>query len=998
MEPTSRGGHGGPHLHDRCTLISTLLGRWRTQCPTEGGKIEMQSKHAARTTSGTAPIATRLIVVLVAIATLATVVAFSQPASAAQGSVEGLVQIREGGVTSPFPDVEVQVLDGSAIVATATSAPDGSYSIVVEEGSYTLRATPPDGSGLVATQQAITVGPDVVTRVDVLFEVVESRVALTGVVVGPDGQPVAGADVELRGIQFSDGATTSTDSTGTFVLQVLPRTYRFLEIDAGGADGRFPDSYRVRADDLEITDAVTFTVQLPTFDVTISTVDAVTGESVAAQIGASSRSDAGGPTILGRPSEVRATFLAVEVPSGEITVPLGPGTGTVSATAAGYESVFGRSFSVGTTDELTIEMNPLPEPTTFVGRVVDRNGLTISGATLIGRRGDLGTSDTDGMFRVEDTAVADDGVGRFGVVGAGATATLPSSWMMESTVVPHPAGTTIDLGDIVVPTRDVEFRIVDPDGVAVPKAFFVGNQFNNAFPSNAPVALGSFPGVGQSSYANDIVADDDGRLRMQLFDAAGYRLSFRAPFTDSCAYSDYVLQNITSSTFDVTDDSPIVVELGGSRCDAVEPLTAPVSGTLLVVGEPTNPSTSVTFSSSAQTSPSGGFLAQVTEGGWGMRVFFAGQPGVLPQLRLQSNGTVVTVADTNRIDLGTFDVPLSDLTVTVLTADGRPIEGVDVSTSNWSLSVPVQVNGFAFSGTSVFFGPATRSPGSPTTGADGTATLPLLAGGSYDIRFDPPPGYEPLVRRNVQLLPQGNALLVQLAYPHDPPVATITVDGTLASPGVFDDPVMVSVDATAAPGFAPESIVVTVDGGDPFLYSAPFEVTGGGEHTITAQVTDTGSVTGPPAIRTFDIVSTTDTTAPDTTAPDTTAPDTTAPVTTSVPPDTTAPDTTAPVTTAPVTTSVPPDTTAPDTTAPVTTSVPPDTTAPESAAPDTVAGAPPDTSTPVPTPDPALTPVGKLPGTGSAPPLALVGLFTILGLVLLVLSRRPSLSRTTTDS
>jgi hypothetical protein len=222
----------------------------------------MQSRHAARTTNNGASIATRLIVVLAAIAALASTVAFSEPATAAQGSVEGLIQIREGGVISPFSDVVVQVLDGSAVLATATSGLDGSYSIAVEEGSYTLRATPPDGSGLAATQQAITVGPDAVTRVDVLFEVVESRVALTGVVIGPDGQPVVGAGIELRGIQFSDGATTSTDSTGTFVLQVLPRTYRFLEIDAGGNDGRFPDGYRVTADDLEITEAASFTVQL----------------------------------------------------------------------------------------------------------------------------------------------------------------------------------------------------------------------------------------------------------------------------------------------------------------------------------------------------------------------------------------------------------------------------------------------------------------------------------------------------------------------------------------------------------------------------------------------------------------------------------------------------------------------------------------------------------------------------------------------------------------
>jgi hypothetical protein len=928
----------------------------------------MQSQHAAPTTDDGTPFATFLIAALVVVAALAMTVSFGKPAAAAQGSVEGVVQIREGGVTSPFVGVDVQVLDGATLVATAVSGADGSYSVTVEEGTYTLRAVPPDSSGLAATQQTIVVKPDAVTRVDILFEVVESRVRVSGVVTGPDGEPVTGARVELLGPEPGDGGSTITDTAGAFVLQVLPRTYTRLQIDAGGVDERFSDRYLLNVRNLAITEAASFTVQLPTYDVTIETTDADTGDTVGAEISTFSTSSSGGPTVLGLPSEIRAALFSVYVPSGRIIVPLGPGSAQASASAPGYDDVTDLRFTPETTPTLTIKMAPVPEAgvTNFVGRVVDRNDDPVTGVEIRGQRaGTLGRTGLDGTFTVEDDSVLGNGTGFLQLLHFNySAAQLPNFWQMGSDAVPHAAGATIDLGDIVVPTRLVEFSIVDPDGVPVPKAFFDEREFNT-FTSRAPVTLSSYQGRGQSSYTNGILADDEGRLRMQLFDSAGpasrdsYTLGFAPPRrTDTCAFSNYVLQS-TLWSFEVAGDTQITVVLDGPRCDRVAPPTAPVSGTLLVAGEAIGRSAFVGFDGvegfvGTDTEPSGAFVADVLEGDNEMIVASEGDPGneIWPVLRLRSVGSVVKVANTDPIDLGTFDVPLADLTVTVRTPDGRPIEGVDVSTVKSALpTVEFQMNGFAFTGTSEF-------PGSPTTGADGTATLPLLPGGSYDIRFEPPAGYEPLVRRGVQLLPQGNALLVQLTYPHAPPTATITVDGTSASAGVFDDRVTVSIEATAAPGFAPQSIAVSIDGGDPFPYTSPFEVSGGGEHTITAQVTDTGSVTGPPAIRTFEIVSNTDDD----------------PESTPDQPDISTPD--QPDTPAPSTSDTP--------TVPTIVAEPSDPTPPIGTSPD-------------PTTETTSGPVGILPATGSDSPLAPAAVASLLGVALLALSRRPSPSRKATN-
>lgn len=796
---------------------------------------------------------------------------------AAEGSVAGTVEVRESGVTSPFEGVTVRLLDGvGAVVAETLSGADGTYTLTAEEGSYTLEAEPPDASGLTPTTQSVTIAGGTETPADILFVIDETRVPVTGTITGLDGMPVAGARVVVNIPGDPDpGDVGDTDAAGAFSLEVLPGREYAVTVVANDVDERFPGNYRLtRRELLQIDAATSFDLVLPTYDVTFSIEELGTGAPIPVASFYASSSTFTGPAILGVPSRIEAqqgaSVVPVTVTGGTITVPLGPGSGSATASADGYLPAT-EVFTPESTPAVTLALEAEPEPgtTIFTGRVLDRDGSPIGGAEILGiRPGGLGTTLGDGTFEVEDDSAPNDGTGRLIVRSFGGTG-LPDFWEIGSTQVPHPDGQVIDLGDIDVPTNPVTFTVVDPDGIPVPGAFWDARGFNQ-FPRTNAVDFAGYPGFGATQYRSSIQVDADGQLEMELFatDGSGpfdlYQLEFSPPPEDTCEFSRYRLRSTTVSVA-VSGPTDVTVELEANLDDPCPggPTvpTTPISGRLLLGGESIE-RVFLGFITEGDrtgfaTGADGGFAGDIPEGNHDMDVIWLGDSITWPELRLASTETVVSASGREPIDLGTFDVPLADLTVTVRTVDGRPIEGVSVSTmdglkNSGGILVPrlptvgFEMNGFQFEGTSEF-------SGSPSTGPDGVATLPLLPG-DYDLRFEPPSGFEPLEREDVTVSEVGGSLLVQLAYPHDPPTAAIGVTGDEVSSGVFRTSALVTITASAADGFSPDVVEVSVDGGAPFTYSGPFEVTGVGTRTITAQVTDDGSVTGPPTTADFEIV------------------------------------------------------------------------------------------------------------------------------------------------
>ncbi len=405
-------------------------------------------------------------------------------------------------------------------------------------------------------------------------------------------------------------------------------------------------------------------------------------------------------------------------------------------------------------------------------------------------------------------------------------------------------------------------------------------------------------------------------LTLQLFQNTGatgflrqYDLQFEPPTgVDSCDFSRYNLAG-DNVAFDVAGPTAVEAVLGTDIdqpfCDGVGPTPTVVGGTVTLAGS-VGGRVFVGFTDDSagrtgvEADAAGAFSAELFDGEFTMDIQRRFPTDVLPELDIESNDPVVVIGSDDDggdagppfdgggllvapleigaldpIDLGTFDVPLQDLVVTVVTVDGRPIPGVAVSTPT-APEVTFEMNGFSFTGTSSF-------PGSPSTDVNGLATLPLLPG-TYELRYTPSTGGFVPFTNTVTVGATGSSIQVQLAYPHDPPTAAITPSGTSAGVDTFEDLVTVTVEPEAFDGFDVASTLITVDGGTPTPYTGPFAVTGLGPHTITAQVTDTGSVTGPPVTRTFTIVAgappvtVQDPTVPDPTLPDPTVPDSITPV------------------------------------------------------------------------------------------------------------------------
>ena len=834
------------------------------------------------------------------------------PVEAVAGSVEGIVQLRDAGVTEVFEGVTMTLTEGSspggAVVDTVTTIADGTYSLSVEEGIYTLRAEPPDSFGLTPTSRAVTVDPAGTTTENFLFTIVETKLTVSGVITGPTGSPIVGASVDLTGPDVADGGSAITDAAGAYSIEVLPRVFR-VGVNVSTIDP-FPDRYSLFATGVSINADTTLDIQVPGSTVTIDVVDDATGSPVTALVTASSRQP--GPTILGVASTLNSELDQVSV-SGSIEVVLAPGgTASAGATAAGYFPA-SEGFALPDTSTVTLRLVPEPDPdqTRLTGRLLDPDRNPVAGAqVLVDNPDPQPGTDANGEFDVVADAPLGGGPSwvelRSPSLGAGSTA-LPPLWQIRSTNVPHPEGGQTAIGDIVLDAEPVTINVVDPDGAAVPAAYFDASNFP-VFPW-APAPFGPYSGEALTRYASDITSNSAGTMALRLIDNTGasglfseYQMTFAPPVgVDTCEFSAYNLVD-TDWNFDVSGPTTVTVEMKADqdnpRCDGgpLVPETT-VTGTLLLDGTPvervfpgfnTIDAAGGKIRVGSETDPSGAFAADVIDGDHEMDVFWTFPTDVWPELRLRSDETVVAIdnaTDPGPIDLGTFDVPLVDLAVTVLTPDGRPIPGVKVSTPKFP-TVSFQMNGFNFTGTSSF-------PGSPSTGGSGEATLPLLPG-TYDLRFTPAAGFVPFTLENVVLPPSGAGVQVQLAYPHAPPTAVITPTGTSTGVDTFEGTVMIEVAAEAFAGFAVDSVMVSVDGATATEYAGPFPVSSLGGHTIVVQVTDDGSVTGPPVTRSFTIVQATVPTEPTVTPTEPTVTPTEPTVTPTSPTSQPSPPTTVP--------------------------------------------------------------------------------------------------------
>jgi hypothetical protein len=126
---------------------------------------------------------------------------------------------------NPIAGAAVTFRPASGQVTSATTASDGTASVVLAPGSYSVTMYYANGDQT-KTLQVTANGPNAVSF---------STVAVTAAISDPDSTDLAAASVAHAGNTGTFGPKTAVDSTtGQVTFQVLPGTNTFTAYDAGG--------------------------------------------------------------------------------------------------------------------------------------------------------------------------------------------------------------------------------------------------------------------------------------------------------------------------------------------------------------------------------------------------------------------------------------------------------------------------------------------------------------------------------------------------------------------------------------------------------------------------------------------------------------------------------------------------------------------------------------------------------------------------------------------
>ncbi len=157
------------------------------------------------------------------------VVLLALPGAAFAGSLTGVVT---DSTNAPVANVQIELQQGGATLASTSSAANGTYSFAsVADGTYNIIATPPAASGFSPATlpnrviSGATTGDIVLVKAAVLFKV-------TGTITNADGSPVDNMQVYIYG--GPTPRTVYTDANGKYeALNVENGTYSIRLIKSG---------------------------------------------------------------------------------------------------------------------------------------------------------------------------------------------------------------------------------------------------------------------------------------------------------------------------------------------------------------------------------------------------------------------------------------------------------------------------------------------------------------------------------------------------------------------------------------------------------------------------------------------------------------------------------------------------------------------------------------------------------------------------------------------
>ncbi|MGH7204523.1 MAG: carboxypeptidase regulatory-like domain-containing protein, partial [Candidatus Levyibacteriota bacterium] len=737
------------------------------------------------------------------------------------------------------------------IVPPVTSANDGTGSYTVTEipsGTYDIKVTAPSGStfnSILAVGQSISSN----TVLNFIFAP-NGKVTLSGTLYDSTNTPVPNATIKLVVPNSSTQvATTTTNASGFYSLTANSGNYG-IDITGSSNTPNLPSQYEVGTGIYSAGTAYSLTqskitnIKIPVKQVTVYLQDSSGNSLPNFKVRTNYPSLTSGvvfsPDITNGSASTGYTVTStfpVSDNSGNVTFWLVPMTYNVTAIPPSGSQFLQTIASINITNSVSNYTMTVSQAVVLSGILYDSTNTPVPNATVKlvvpNSSSQVATSTTNASGFYSLTAAA----GNYGIdiSGSSNTANLPPQYELGTGL--YSTATAFSLSqsmteNITLPLKQITVHIQDSFGNAI-----VNAQVKTNYPSlTTGVTLNNdiTNGSASTGYTKNFpLTDSSGNVKLWLVPMS-YTITVVPPSGSG------FIQSATTTTFtNSTTNFPITLQkppvtLSGIIYDSNN---TPVPNATVALNLP-NTSTNIT---STTTNASGFYSVTAAPAPYSIVI-----KGSNNTLRLPSQfeiGNAIYSADSpyNLTQTSTENItlPLKQINVHIQDQTGAAVSNVQlksnypVTTSQLTLSNDIS-NGTGSSGYTSNY---------PVTDSSGNATLWLLPS-NYNITATPQTGGT-IYQINLSNLTVSNDSvqtdIIALQYNHAAPTTTSTLT-TQRSDGTFTNPTTVSLSASAASGYTVATTYYTIDGGAQQTYSAPFNVTGDGNHTIAYWSVDNSGV------------------------------------------------------------------------------------------------------------------------------------------------------------
>ncbi len=639
--------------------------------------------------------------------------------------------------SSPLEGATVDVLQGGIIMATDTTAADGTYSISdLLPGSYTVRAS-------LDTYQTAVVGATVqsnqTTTVDLILQ--DSPRTISGTVVDtstPTPLPISGATIDILQ-ETVVLATATTLEDGTYSISSLAPGIYTVRATATGYQ-----TATVGADVLSVISTIAdFSLEFSPHTILGTVTDATTSNSINGAL----------IEVLQGPNQIGATFTDV---TGAYSIAgFAPGSYSVRATSTNYQTISSTAIIVVTQPTTNVDFALESSPGTVSGQVTDAVGGTpIASAAVNILQGSFVISssltDTNGFYTFQSLKP-----GNYYVVLANAPAFQGSSQTAsvlpnQTTIInialtPLPGTITGHVTDgtsqplagatvSVLKNNDViGFAITGTDGTYTLPGLAPDNYVVRVFATNYQA----------SSQGAVVVADTttvvDFTLQPSPGSLAGSVLEATPPFLPLTTATINVIQNnlvVATAGTDVNGTYSVQgIAPGSYTVRASCPLFQTQSIGAIIVSDVI---TSVDFSLAADP---GGIAGQITDQETGsplanvsVTVFLGSTLTASTQTDINGNYSVDTLAPgTYTVRTSLTNYQTASLGATVVSAATTTVS-LQLLPSPGTVAGTVLASGSPAAGAAIELSQGTSVIASTVTSTDGTYVLSGIAPGNYTVR------------------------------------------------------------------------------------------------------------------------------------------------------------------------------------------------------------------------------------------------------------------------